>query len=68
MSQNFFGSVTLRRYMPLSPADRARQGLRKLSVPRQRYRIRVTDSQIRALVKLGYLWPEECENWTAIRQ
>jgi len=50
--------VTLRRNMPLSPAERAkryRQELRKLSVPRKGYQIRVTGSQIKTLVKLGYL-------------
>jgi hypothetical protein len=70
MPQNS-GSATIRTNMPLSRAERAhryRQWLRKLRGPIFRRRIRVTDKSIKGLVKRGYLWPEERENSTAIRQ
>ena len=60
------GSVTTRINPPLSPAEREQryqQVLRELRDPKF-YQIRITGM----LLKRGYLWPNERDDLTALRQ
>ena len=64
------GSVTTRINPPLSPAERAeryRRGLRELRDPKS-YPIPITEEFVRGLLKQGYLWPNERDDLTALRQ